>query len=99
MRGNICTQGIRSNLQTVCIQETTLQTEWTFSATAKLRKKVNGVSMGGTLSVMLSDCFVNKMERDIVLPLKPKFYRRFVDGTYRRRKKKEPDELFSKMNS
>ena len=55
--------------------------------------------MGGTLSVMLSDCFVNKMERDIVLPLKPKFYRRFVDGTYRRRKKKEPDELFSKMNS
>ena len=49
--------------------------------------------MGGTLSVTLSDCFMNKMERDIILPLKPKFYRRFVDDTY------EPDELFSKMNS
>ena len=55
--------------------------------------------MGGTLSVTLSNCFMNKMERDIVLPLKPKFYRRFIDDTYRRRKKNEPDELFSKMNS
>ena len=55
--------------------------------------------MGGTLSVILSDCFMNKMERNIVLPLKPKFYRRFVDDTYRRKKKNEPDELFSKRNS
>ena len=39
------------------------------------------------------------MERDIALPLKPKFYRQFVDDTYRRRKKNETDELFSKMNS
>ena len=31
--------------------------------------------------------------------LKPKYYCRFVDDTYRRRKKNEPDELFSKMNS
>ena len=42
---------------------------------------------------------MNKMERDVVLSLKLKFYRRFVDDTYRRRKKNEPDELFSKMNS
>ena len=55
--------------------------------------------MGDTLSVTLSDCFMNKMERDIVLPLKSKVYRRFVDDTYRRRKENEPDELFSKMNS
>ena len=72
-----------------------LTTECTFSATGKLRKQVDGVSMGGTLSVILSDCFTNNMERDIVLPLKPRFYRRF----YRRREKNEPDELFSKMNS
>ena len=26
--------------------------------------------MGGILSVILSDCFMNKMERDIVLPLR-----------------------------
>ena len=76
-----------------------LTTECTFSATRKLPKQVVGVSVGGTLSVILSDCFMNKMERDIVLPLKPKFYRRFVDDTYRKRKKNETDELFSKMKS
>ena len=31
---------------------------------------VDNVSMGDTLSVRLSDCFMNKMERDIVFPLK-----------------------------
>ena len=76
-----------------------LTTKCTFSAAGKLQKQVDGVSMGGTLSVILSDCFMNKMERDIVLPLKPKFYCRFVDDTYKRRKKNEPDQLFSKMNS
>ena len=76
-----------------------LTTGCTFSATRKLPKQVVGISVGGTLSVILSDCFMNKMEGDIVLPLKPKFYRRFVDDTYRRRKKNETDELFSKMNS
>ena len=72
-----------------------LTTESTFSATGKLRKQIDGISMGGTLSVTLSDCFMNKMEKGIILPLKLKFYRRF----YRRRNKNEPDELFSKMNS
>ena len=76
-----------------------LTTECTFSATGKLRKQIDGVSMGGTLSVTISDYFMNKMERVIVLSLKPKFYRRFVDDTHRRRKKNKPDELFSKMNS
>ena len=36
-----------------------LAKECTFSATGKLRKQVDGVSMGGTLSVTLSDCFMN----------------------------------------
>ena len=55
--------------------------------------------MGSTLSVMLSDCLMNKVERDIVLSLKSKFYCRFVDDTYKRRKKNEPEKIFSKMNS
>ena len=54
--------------------------------------------MGGTLSVTLLDIFMNKMEKDVVIPLKPKFYRRYVDDTYNRRKKHQPDELFEKMN-
>ena len=45
--------------------------------------------MGNTLPVTLSHCFMNKIERDIVLLLKPKFYRRLLDET---------DEPFSKMN-
>ena len=31
--------------------------------------------MGGTLPVVLLDCFMNKIERDVVIPLKPKFYK------------------------
>ena len=42
---------------------------------------------------------MNKMERDVVSPLKPKFYKGFVDGIYRRRKRNETDELFDKTNS
>ena len=42
---------------------------------------------------------MNKMEKNVVISRKPKFYKRFVDGIYRRRKRNEPDELFDKMNS
>ena len=42
---------------------------------------------------------MDKMKRDVVIPLKPKFYKWFVDDIYRRRKRNEPDELFDKMNS
>ena len=63
------------------------------------RKLADDISIGGTLSETLSDCFMNKMEMDIVLSLKAKFYRRFVDETYRRKKKNQPDELSSKLNS
>ena len=71
-----------------------LITECTFSVNEQLCKQVDGVSMGGTWSVVISDCFMNKMERDVVIPLKPKFYKRFVDERF-----DEPDELFDKMNS
>ena len=68
-----------------------LTTECTFSINEQLCKQIDGVSMGGTLSVVLSDCFISKMEKDVVVPLKPKFYKRFVDDIYRRRKRNEPD--------
>lgn len=45
-------------------------------------KQVDGVSMGGPVSVVLAGCFINKIERDIVAPLKPRFYRRYVDDKY-----------------
>ena len=39
------------------------------------------------------------MEEDIVAPSKPLFYKRYVDGTYVRRKKNETDELYNVLNS
>ena len=70
-------------------------TECIFSINDQLRKQIMGV----TLSVVLSDCFMIKMEKDVVILFKPKFHQRFVDDIYRRRKRIEPDELFDKMNS
>ena len=70
----------RKKLKPICKQSIfkkllyKLTTECTFSVTGKLRKQVDGVAMGGTLSVTLSDCFVNKIEKDVVIPLKPNFY-------------------------
>ena len=63
-----------------------LTTEYAFSINGQLWKQIKRISMGDTLSVVLSDCFMNKMERDVVILLKPKFYKRFVDDIYRQRK-------------
>ena len=55
--------------------------------------------MGVTLSVVLSNCFMNKIQRVVVISLKAKFYKGFVDDIYRRRKTNKLDELFNKINS
>ena len=39
------------------------------------------------------------MEDDVVAPLKPIFYKRYVHDTYVRRKKNTTDELFEKLNT
>ena len=43
--------------------------------------------MGESLSVTLADIHMIRTEKDIVTPLKPIFYKRFVDDIYTRRKK------------
>ena len=63
-----------------------LTTEYPFSINGQLWKQINRISMGDTLSVVLSDYFMNKMVRDVIILLKPKFYKRFVDDIYRQRK-------------
>ena len=55
--------------------------------------------MGATLSVTLSDMYMNKVENDIVVPRKPVFYRRFADDIYNRRKKNTEDELYHSLNN
>ena len=54
--------------------------------------------MSNTLSVTLMDWFMNKMEKDVAIPLKPKFCYRYVHSTYNRRNKIQPDRLFERIN-
>ena len=62
-------------------------------------KQIDGCQMGGPLSKTLSDIFMNKLERDVVVPRNPPLYRRYVDDSFNRRKKGVPDELFEALNS
>ena len=38
--------------------------------------------MGGPISVVFSDVFMDKIELDVLVPTKPIFYNRDVDDTY-----------------
>ena len=55
--------------------------------------------MGSPLSVTFAEIHMVRMENDIVITLKPIFYRRFIDDIINRRKKNVPDELYSKLNN
>ena len=50
-------------------------------------------------SVVFADIYMFKMEDGAVAPIKPIFYKRYVDDTYVRRKKNTKDELFQKLKS
>ena len=39
------------------------------------------------------------MEFDVVKPLKPKFYKRYVDDVYSKWIKNQPDKLLKKLNN
>ena len=40
--------------------------------------------MGGPLSVILSDIHMIKMENDVVIPINPDFYKRYVEDEKRK---------------
>ena len=75
-----------------------LATECTFKINNKFYKQVDGCTMGGPLSVTFSDIYMAKLENEVVVPIKPIFYKRYVDDIYSRRKKGD-DYLFNQMNS
>ena len=75
-----------------------LTTECIFTVNDTLFKQTDGVSMGGPLSVVLSGCFMTKMEMDLVVPSSSKFYKRYVDDIKVRRKKVISDQLFESIN-
>ena len=76
-----------------------LTKECTFSLNDRLIKQIDGCPMGGSISVVFADIYMCKMEDDVVAPIKPIFYKRYVDDTYIRRKKHTKGELFEKLNS
>ena len=76
-----------------------LTTKCSFQLNHQLLKQVEGFTMGGPLSVTLVKIHLKRMNNDVVIPLKPIFYRRFVDDIINRRKKNIPDQLFLKLNN
>ena len=59
---------------------------------------MDGCTMGERLPVTFSDIYMVKMENDVVIPSKPIFYRRFVDGSYSRQELGD-HILFDQLNS
>ncbi|XP_066920538.1 uncharacterized protein [Clytia hemisphaerica] len=76
-----------------------LTTESTFIFNSKFYKQIDGCTMGGPLSVILADIYMTKIENEIVRPLNPSFYYRYVDDIITKRKKNRRDNLFKKLNS
>ena len=76
-----------------------LTTECAFQFNQNLFKQTEGCTMAGSLSVTLPDIHMIRTEKDIVTPLKPIFYKRFVDDIYTRRKKGIHDKLYERLNN
>ena len=55
--------------------------------------------MGTLLSITICNIYLSKLERDQVKPLKPKFYRRFLNNVRSRRLKNTHDLLFENLNN
>ena len=53
-----------------------LTTENTFMLNSNLYKQIDGCSMGGPLSVTLSDIYMTKTEEEVVKPTNSSFYKR-----------------------
>ena len=73
-------------------------TENLFTANGKLYKQIDGVSMGGPLSVVFAGCSLNYMKEKVVGPRNPFFYAKYVDNTYIKGKENGEDELYNALN-
>ena len=73
--------------------------ECKFSVNGVLIRQKDGCPIGGSMSGDFADIFMNKLEREVVIPRTPTLYGRYVDDTFNRRKKGVPDELFEALNN
>ena len=75
-----------------------LATESTYIFQSQFYKQTDGCTMGGPLSVTVSNIYLTKLEKDQVKTLKSKFYRRLVDDVISRRLKNTHDSLFENLS-
>ena len=50
-------------------------------------KQIDGCTMAESLSVICSDIYMTKTEKEIVQPINPRIYKRFVDDIISKKKK------------
>lgn len=55
--------------------------------------------MDGPISVVLCNVFCVKMELDVVNPLKPKLYKRYVDDTQNKPINNQRDKFLERLNN
>ena len=70
----------------------------TFMFNDKFYRQIDGCTMGGPLSVIMSNIFMTKLEKDVVIPTNPQLYKRYIDDVICRRKKYVSDILLEKMS-
>ena len=58
-----------------------LTKECTFSVNNGLVKQIDGCPVSGPISVVFANIYMCKMEDDVVAPIKPTFYKQYVDDT------------------
>ena len=71
-----------------------LPTEWKFTFLNSFYQQTVGCTISSPLSVAFRDNCIVKLENHIVTPPKPKFYRRYVDDIFIRKKVNLNDILF-----
>ena len=74
-----------------CVRNRVLTKECIFSVNNRLIRQIDECPM--------SEIYMCKMEDDVVAPIKPMFYKRYIDDAYLRRKKNTKDELYEKFNT
>ena len=74
-------------------------TDCTIQFNQSFYKQIDDCAMSGPLSVILADIHVARTENEVVKPMNPPFYKRFVDYIYSRRKKSQQDLLFEALNN
>ena len=75
-----------------------LTTNVSFQFNYNLLKQTNGCTMGGPLFVTLADIHMIRVKNDVMVPIRPIFYKRYVVDIYNRRQKNAVDKLYGGLN-